>query len=60
MDPYRYELYRSNVPGKLRVETTVWTVVTKDTMSLMVMLAGEIEQETSDVIDYGMVSFRNK
>ena len=50
-----YETYRRNVRDKLQVEIGVPTAVAKNTMSAMAKLTGEIEESTSDVIDYGLV-----
>ena len=53
---YRHEIYRRNTRDKLRVRTGVQITAAKDTTSAMSGLTDEIEESTSDVIDYGLIS----
>ena len=50
------EIYQCRVCDKMRLEFGGRTIVAKDTLS-MVKLAEKIEETSSDVIGYGMVSF---
>ena len=53
---YRNEIQRRNVRDKLRVEIERADHRRQGHMSAMAKLTGEIEESTSDVIDYGLAS----
>ena len=53
---YLHDIYLRNTRGKLRVKTGVLITAVKDSMSTMAELTDEIEELTTDVIDYGVIS----
>ena len=55
-NPHRYGIHRRNIRDKLRVKVGVRIIAARDTMSAMAKLTDEIEESTSDVFVYGLVS----